>query len=285
MTNDASYSVQCVERGPHEASLQYMGAVCRAGALDIEAQLEQQFGYMKYERVWLGIESPGGEIAGLEYVLRVMNRWKGEGRKLAIQTKFQCASAAAFLLAMGEWGQRKVDPATFLLFHSARVDGAALQSMTAVHSTHLTQTLLSVDRSLLSALMNHLLAEAGGEQALASQFAKRAHYIDQNWPELALGLSTLTNPLSPSVKPKWLKPLLKLSRMAGEPTKVMAAFRKYLDERLQLDVRMDLCEAYVLSLIDQIDGVISDDTADSCDEVERYQALVYDRKLDTLTLQ
>ena len=112
MKNANAYSVVCTEMGPHQASLRYTGAMCQGGALALEFQFDRLFVYYKYRRVTLMMESPGGTIDGMDYVLRVIQRWAAQGRAVAIGSTFQCASAAAFLLSMGEWGRRRVDRST-----------------------------------------------------------------------------------------------------------------------------------------------------------------------------
>lgn len=256
MTSNNESSVVCTEMGPHEASVLYTGAMCQAGALALEYQFERLFGYYQYRRISLSIESPGGAIDGLEYVLRVMHKWAKAGRAVAVGSTFQCGSAAAFLLAMGQWGHRRVDRATFLLFHSARVEGASMAGMTAAFSANLLKTLSSVDQKLLDVMLNKMLSETGGQQALADLVLARARFIDRHWSELALDLTTFTSGLDGNRKPDWLKAVQKWTRLGAEPKKFVLELKKHLNLRLQRDLRMDLCEAYVLCLIDEIDGVL-----------------------------
>lgn len=256
MTSTNEFLVSCSEMGPHEACLLYNGAMCQAGALALEYQFERLFGYYKYRRVVLSIESPGGAIDGLEYILRVMQKWAKEGRAVAIRSTFQCASAAAFLLAMGEWGHRRVDRNTFLLFHSARIDSSSIVGMTAAFSTNLSQALNSVDRRLLDVMVNKMLLETGSAQALVDLVLARVRYVDMHWKDLAADLTTFTTGADGNRKPDWLKTVQKWTRLGADPKKFVLEMRKNLNMRLQRDVRIDLCEAYVLALIDEIPGVL-----------------------------
>jgi hypothetical protein len=255
MTTKNEFSLACTEMGSHEASLIYNGSLCHEGALALEYQCERLFGYYKYERITLSIESPGGVIDGLEYVLRTMTKWAGEGRVVAVRSTFQCASAAAFLLAMGEWGKRRVDRATFLLFHSARIDSSAIGGMTAAYSTNLSQALSSVDRKLLEVLLGQMLKQTGSAQGLSNLIASRIRYLDKNWKQITNSLSTLTSGHSLS-KTDWLKALQKWTRVGTDPNKLVVEMKKHLQSRLQHEARMDLREAYALCLIDEIDGVL-----------------------------
>ena len=259
MNERTEFSVVCSEMGTHEASLRYSGAMCQSGALAVELQLQSLFGYYKYNRIALTIESPGGELSSLEYVLRSLGKWAKEGRYVAVQSTFQCASAAAFLLSMGEWGERRVDRGTYLLFHSARIAGTP-EGMTAAYSNRISNTLNSLDRKLLGVMVDKMLAETGSVKGLSDLVLTRVRYVDANWADLCAQLSTLTNEIDGSRKPQWLKDFLKWARFEAEPKKLVAEMTKYLNLRMQRDVRMDLCEAYVLCLIDEIVDVIDADT-------------------------
>lgn len=256
MTSKDEFAVVCTEMGPQQASVLYTGTMCQAGALALEYQFERLFGYYQYRRISLSIESPGGAIEGLEYVLRVMHKWARQGRAVAVGSTFQCGSAAAFLLAMGQWGHRRVDRGTLLLFHSARTEGASMAGMTAAFSANLLKALISIDQKLLDVMVSKMLSETGGQQALAELVLARARFVDQHWTELALDLTTFTTRLDGNRKPDWMKAVQKWTRLGAEPKKFVLEMTKHLNLRLQRDVRMDLCEAYVLCLIDEIAGVL-----------------------------
>lgn len=280
MSTENVFSVSCSEMGPHEASLQYNGVMCQAGALALESHFKRLFGYFKYRRVVLSIESPGGAIDGLDYVLRVIQNWAKEGRAVAVRSTFQCASAAAFLLAMGEWGHRRVDRNTFLLFHSARIDSSSMAAMTAAYSTNLSQALNNVDRRLLSAMVDKMLIEAGGASALADLVLSRVRYVNKHWKRLAANLTTFTSAADDSRKPDWLKTVQNWKAPGADTKKFVLELKKHLNLRLQRDVRMDLCEAYVLCLIDQVAGVLDADSAEAARSTPMFaQELVSDYKL------
>ena len=261
MKNMNEFSVDRTEMGAHEASVPYTGAMCQAGALALVSRIEILFSYYRYSRIVLSIESPGGAIDGMEYVLRAMERWAKDGRSVAVESTFQCASAAAFILAMGEWGRRRVDRGTFLLFHSARIDGSSMAGMTAAYSTHLSHALNSVDRKLLDVMVNKMLLETGSAQALADLVLARVRYVDLNWKAVAVELTTLTTGVDGNRKPDWLKMVGKWERWSADPQKFVLEMKKHLHLRLQRDVRMDLCEAYALCLIDEIRDVLDADSA------------------------
>ncbi|MFZ4480984.1 MAG: ATP-dependent Clp protease proteolytic subunit [Rhodoferax sp.] len=260
MANANQFSTACTEMGAHEACIIYSGLMCQEGALALERQLEQLFGYYQYRRITLSIESPGGAIDGLEYILRVIQKWAQEGRAVAVRSTFQCASAAAFLLAMGDWGHRRVDRAVFLLFHSARIEAPSMAGMTAAYSTNLSHVLSSVDRKLLDVLLEKMLTGSGSVRNLADLVMMRARHVDQNWKQLASDLTTFTSGVDGSRKPDWLRAVQKWSRLEADPGKLVLELKKHLNLRLQRDIRMDLCEAWVLCLIDEIAGVLDADS-------------------------
>ena len=256
MKNMNEFSVDRTEMGAHEASVPYTGAMCQAGALALVDRIDSLFAYYRYNRIVLSIESPGGAIDGMEYVLRAMERWAKDGRSVAVESTFQCASAAAFILAMGEWGRRRVDRGTFLLFHSARIDGSSMAGMTAAYSTHLSHALNSVDRKLLDVMINKMLLETGGAANLVDLVLARIRYVELHWKELAADLTTLTTGVDGNRKPDWLRALQKWTRHGADPRKFVLDMKKHLNLRLQQDARMELCEAFALCLIDEIDGVL-----------------------------
>jgi hypothetical protein len=230
--------------------------MCRDGALALEHQFDRLFGYFKYGRINLCIESPGGEITGLEYVLRAMDRWAEEGRYVAVRSTFQCASAAACLLSMGEWGKRSVDRTTFLLFHCSRVQGEGNSQITARASKQLSTTLDDLDRRLLDVIVGNMLTKTGGTNGLMDLVLRRARFLDTDWVNVATNISTLTNAVRGDRKPDWLKTVLKWERYANDSQKFVQEMKKHLVMRFQSEQRMDLCEAFVLLLIDEISGVL-----------------------------
>jgi ATP-dependent protease ClpP protease subunit len=260
MSSPDQFTVACLEMGTHEASIAYTGTVTKAGAMALEQQLEQLFGYYRYSRIHLTLESPGGSIDALEYIVRQMHCWEQQGRVVAVQSTFECASAAAVLLAFGLWGERSVDRHTYLLWHSARIDSAPLGRVTAASSGNLHQGLSRVDSKMLDLLLNRMQTQAGGAQALADLIGCRVAYVQSHWKELATATSSLTMEHDGNRNPDWLKTLQKLVLRDSDPQKLLASIKKHLSTRLQSEVRMHLCEAYCLCLIDEIREVIHADS-------------------------
>ncbi len=257
MNDQAVNRVSCEYMGPDKAVVLYNGVICQAGAAALNQKFESLFGYYQYQCVELHLESPGGSVEAMNYIIRQIGRHQEEGRVVAVRTTFLCASAAAVLLAMGQWGQRRVDQSAALLFHTARVE-SNLQGMTAAVSNSLSQTLLIADQRLVSTLVGRMLREAGSELALYELVRTRWQQVESDWNRLEYLIGLLSVEDGSRGRPEWMRALAKLARMELPDGKFTAAFKKHLYVRMHRDTRMDLREAYVLCLIDEVEGVLSD---------------------------
>jgi Clp protease len=255
MKDDITCTVVCEHTGPHEAVVSYSGAICHAGAIALERHFKNLFDYYQYNRIDLRLESQGGSIEALHYILRQMNAYEKRGKQVGVRSTFVCASAAAILLAMGQWGGRSVDRSTALLFHSARVQAAG-HGMTAAISTNLSQTLNWVDIRLIDLLVERLVTQAGGEEALTHLVLERCHTLDCNWNDVASKLSSMYPEAESKRRPDWFKSLNRTARAGLERGKFPLDLKKQLYKRMQHDSRMDVREAYCTGLLDQVVDVL-----------------------------
>ena len=255
MNNEQIGRVVCERMGPHDATVLYSGVICQTGAAALEQQLQSLFGYYQYNRIELRLESPGGSVDAMDYMLRQISRYEEQGRAVAVRSTFVCASAAAILLAMGAWGERCVDRATALLFHSARVE-SNLQGVTAAVSSNLSQVLLSADRYLVDILVQRMLSQSGSAKALANMVHARCQQVELNWSQLESQLRASTADSEGKRRPEWLRSVAKIARSGITGGKFTSDLKKHLHIRMQRDVRMDVREAYVLCLIDEVEGVL-----------------------------
>lgn len=256
MNNQSMNRVSCEQMEPHKAVLLYEGAICQEGATALVKQFESLFGYYQYQRVDLQLESPGGSLEAMNYMLRHIEKYEMDGRVIPVRTTFLCASAAAVILAMGQWGQRRVDQSTALLFHTARV-GSNLQGLTAADSNSLSQSLVVADQRMVSTLVGRMLREAGSEQGLLQLVRTRWQQVDRDWDRLACALGSLGDEVEGRGRPEWMRALAKLVRPEMPHGKFTSALKKHLYVRMQRDVRMDLREAFISCLVDEIDGILS----------------------------
>ena len=253
-----TFTLKCESMGQHDATLGYYGPISKEGALALTRKLEHLFGYYQYNKVILGIESPGGEVDGLDYLLRVLSQHAKQGKWVETRTTFKCASAAAVLLAAGRFGSRRVGVQTQLLFHSSRMQGADIE-WTAKSSTMLTKALLSIDRKVIDTLLERLICACDGGDGFVAVVSARLDYVSIHWGALAPQLTTLTSPDTDVAVPQWLKALNRIVKPQGNPEMVIASFKRYLTERFQTDKPMAALEAFVLCLIDEVQGVIQGD--------------------------
>jgi ATP-dependent protease ClpP protease subunit len=256
MQTQNEFSLTVLEMGTHQAGLIYTGEMTQPGALALTRQFERLFGYYQYPKIVLSIESPGGALDGLEYVLRSMMKWSVIGKHVAVRSTFLCASAGAFLLAMGAWGERRVDKGTLLLFHNARIAGASVPQMTASMTTNISRTLSTVDRSLLDYLVEKFARDAGGAAQLARTVQMRLEFVDKQWANVGSKLATIASGKDGTRKPAWIKSMFNWAY--DDPVRFMTTLKANLARSFGKDRAFDLAESFVLCLIDEIEDVLSD---------------------------
>jgi ATP-dependent protease ClpP protease subunit len=276
METQNKFSLNVLEMGTHEAGLVYTGEMSQPGALALTRQFERLFGYYQYPKIVLSIESPGGALEGLEYVLRSMMKWSAVGKHVAVRSTFLCASAGAFLLAMGALGDRRVDKGTHLLFHNARIPGASVLQMTASLTTNISKTLSKVDKSMLDYLVEKLMRDAGGIVRLATTVQMRLSFVDSHWSSVGSKLSTIASAKDGTRRPGWIKTMSTWAY--DDPVKFLMAFKSHLARSFGRDQAFDLAESYVLCLIDEIEDVVAANSP-----MSGPRALTIDEQLETFS--
>jgi len=257
-TPDQDATIVVSELSAHSATVEWSGDIGLGGAAKFTKIIDNLFGYYMYQKINVIIESPGGQISALDYMLRAVDRWKQRGRNIAVSSNFECASAAALFLAFGQWGERKVDKHTSVTFHSARLDPRTFSEMTALSSSYVARKMVETDANVIANLVLALIKGAGSRQSLARLMLKRAQYIDENWKNLCFKMSSLSYSSSDQKKPAWINEIIELVSTNKDSKKFYIGFCQFLSKRFQLDTRMELFEAYALGLIDEINEVVSD---------------------------
>lgn len=232
-----------------EGELQINTDISEASALGVERALDLFFGYYHYPSALLRINSNGGQLAALNYMIQTVERWRKEGRRIQTEATFRAASAAALLLSLGEVGSRGTQRHTALLYHHTRVGGGA-GAITAGGADHLAAMLQSKDRRLVTRLADHVAAGFGGPAALAAEGRARCELLQVRHASIN---EALEGQASRSM-PKWLRSVAAMYREC-EARSSTAAHIKALARRFEQDTSMDLREAYALGLIDGIVGV------------------------------
>ena len=253
-STDIEPTISIQELGPHEATIDWNGCFTLDGAARFSKILDNLFGYYLYRSVTVNLESPGGQVVGLDYMLRAVDSWKRKGRNLAVRSTFECASAAALFLSYGKWGSRTVDKQTNLVFHGARFDPRSFSEFSAISSSLASRHMSEMDNRIVEHLTTSLTTSAGSAEALRSLLFDRIQYVASNWEEIVYSMSSLTFHDENTRKPQWIKSIQKVGS-TSDPKAFLPAYIGYLSRRFQSDSRMDLREAYSLCLIDEVGDV------------------------------
>ena len=243
---------------PEIAKLRYEGEISLQGVSRLVEQIQSAFDYYQYDHVELHIESPGGAALGLDYLLRNISKYQSCGKTLQVRTTFLCASAAALLLAFGTWGERRVDRATVLLFHFARL-GSSVTGLTAQTAGGYSRALERHDQNMLEKLVDHLCLQAGGISKLKLQVRSRLDLLDSNWADIDEEIRGVALKKNNAARPEWFKKLRAVSKPQSDISKSRALYMKYVIEAFQRDAAMDIREAFALALIDVIDDIVEND--------------------------
>lgn len=248
MSTDIAVRVVCDTMGPHGAHITYQGEITQAGVMTLDQLFQSLMDYYRYQEVRLRLESPGGSVEAMQYVLKRMQHYEEQGKSIVICSTFMCASAAAVLLAMGKWKCRGVGRSTTLLFHTARID-SNMRGITASMSGNLAQSLHSLDHDLVDMLVERMVKMTGLQSALKALVLQRYQEVMQQAKSKDRAKRDFIGEVDPC-RSDWVKGIAAVLRQEVDGGKFIFAFKKYLHRRMQLDKAMDVREAYVMCLID-----------------------------------
>lgn len=255
MNKNQTCTVGCSSLTPHDANYIYSGAICDEGALVLSQALTDCFDYYKYDRVSLQLESTGGTASSLDMLLRIFSKWRRSGKKISIRTDFQCASAAALLLSMSHWGDRRVDQGAMLLYHFTRI-GGSVANLTATQAENMAHSMDALDQHMLTRLLFELKESSGGARGLLNTIRKRMDCLDEHWNWVKSRMQPSSFVKASPRKPTWHKAARAICKDGTKPDSAIALYEKHMLNRFKQDSPMDVREAYVFCLIDQIDDVI-----------------------------
>jgi hypothetical protein len=235
--------------GEQEGTLEINTDISEASAIGIGKHLDRFFGYYHYECVTLKLNSPGGAVVGLEYILEYIDSWRTRGRRVQTLAMFRASSAAALLMSLGEVGSRTAHRNSSLLFHDARI-GSTQYALTSGAADKLAIALKLVDQGMIQRLVAHCSQGFGGDRGLANEGARRCQMLRDQGPEIAQDLCVLElrRPL------KWLPPVVRMWADC-QARNLLTPYTKHLVERFEEDSNMDLREAWALGLLDRVKGV------------------------------
>ncbi len=216
------------------------------------------FDYYQFSEMTLTLDSPGGEYNAMRSLLDIIHKRKAQNCHVHVQATQLCASAAALVLAHGQWGTRSVEPGTKLLFHWARASFKDGLTLTSDAAASLAQGLSTTDQRTLEHLVDCLCAGAGNAGKLVAEISSRLDGLLDDWGDIAAALGSDSDARAPK-QIEWVKDLQRnLKRWLSEPSSVKqkAALVTTLKARFEKDSLMDLREAYALCLIDGVSGVL-----------------------------
>ncbi|WP_158269851.1 ATP-dependent Clp protease proteolytic subunit [Desulfonatronum sp. SC1] len=235
---------------PHDCRIIYSGQVDAYSMKSLIETINLAFGYYQYNQITIDIESPGGEIRALHYLMGQFDFWRAQGRRIATRASISASSAAAAILALGDQGERSVERSTTVLYHFARIFQTN-SVLTAEKATDMAQKMNREDERMIDQLLTHIVGplddlEAADWHGLAM--------VRLDWAKSFLARKNdRTHFYFPEAQVR-LKSLGKLLTAKGKIT-LRERVQGYLKNIFLKDEPIDLLEAWCLNLIDEIRDV------------------------------
>lgn len=240
---------------PSHASLEFRGEFQAEVVAMLLKQLETAVNYYQYKRIDLHIHSPGGEVGAMRCLLRGVWEAQQRGVEFRTVTSQLCASAAAWLLASGTWGQRCVGVDATLVFHNVRAVTHPGRALTANDAHELARKLDSADQ-MSAGIVSRMIAQAGGEDAFARVLAWRLQHAVDRWEDSRTLMKLQMAGLIADKVPPHLLNLLDAIQKADDPSAVVALHAEALGFVCREDMPMDVRISWALGLIDEVEAVL-----------------------------
>ena len=238
-----------VSMNAHAGTVTLTGPITEEVALDVEFRLGILVTYYQHACLTLLVNSPGGQVSGLEYMLDCLKQLRKDGVQIRTQAAFEAMSAAAVLIALGDVGQRVVKRQTRLLFHHARVSNTG-HAITAGHATQLAGYLNETSDKVVGLTVSHLVRSCGNARNMAELGLARCAALRAQWDTVAEQLDLHRQRRDPA----WLASIEQTWRKCADKGSE-TPYLTLLGKRLERDELMDLREAFSLCLIDSVVGV------------------------------
>ena len=136
------------------ALVQLSGELTQAEAVELVDTVDLLVETYFYTLVEVLITSPGGVAAALEHYLDAQRRWRDAGVRIRTRVVESAASAAAFMLSLGD--ERVAEPGASLLFHLFRF--APDTPVTASRAAVMFSDLNRLDECWLARLVERVMA-------------------------------------------------------------------------------------------------------------------------------
>lgn len=127
-------------------------------SVELGERLDESLGYYHSRTCTFEINSPGGSVAALEYILDCMDKWRKKGIHFGTHAILQASSAAALLTAFGDVGLRTAWESSVLLFHESRAYTASSRPITANDAKTIMDNLKQINEKLILRLTGHVLS-------------------------------------------------------------------------------------------------------------------------------
>jgi len=137
-------------------------------ALDLIDEIRLLRQYYQFREIELEIESPGGTIDALHYIVQSVLPLRDQ---VVLRTRAlnEVCSAAAMLLSLGTVGQRSASQFSRLLYHHSRTVFPETTARTHEQLREVSRRMREWDDKLMDMIVNHICAD-GSE---AAQYRRR----------------------------------------------------------------------------------------------------------------
>ncbi len=139
----------------HKARILFAGPVTDSSIFQLCEEIEIALNYYHYSEIELQIDSPGGNVAYLEYYLARLQEWRiRPGFRLSTIALTQAASAAGVMLCMGDIGCRRAYSGAKILLHDVRISGES--TLDKGRMAAICGALKAADTRLIKMLARHI---------------------------------------------------------------------------------------------------------------------------------
>lgn len=251
------------QNNTNSAILTLSGDLTQAVVLDMRDKLRLASDYYKHDRIEIAINSPGGEALALKALIGEMQWLRSRGCTVSTTAMMEVGSAAALVLALGDVGHRKVQPYSNLVFHHARIIRSGEHALTAIGASAAARSLESFDETLMGMLLHHLGRSHGSLQALANAGLQRCQTLKceasivthELGSEAGLNIASGRSAKSKRNGPAWFS-ATKAAYERVLSNNSAKAFTGLLTDFFAMDSRMPVEMAWVLQLVDSVEGTL-----------------------------
>ncbi|MDD9982377.1 MAG: type IV secretory system conjugative DNA transfer family protein, partial [Gammaproteobacteria bacterium] len=142
-------------RRPAGGAARFSGELTHAAAVDLVDTVDLLVRVYYYPLVELQISSNGGASTALEHYLDAQRRWREAGVRVRTRVVERAASAAAFMLSLGD--ERIAEPGASLVYHLFRIPPDA--PVTASRAAVMFRDLTALDDRSIARLVDRVLAD------------------------------------------------------------------------------------------------------------------------------